>query len=171
MARNIYALPHFPVCGIELFRFILLEVRLMYARDPRLIGSENFAATGWRVGWLIGPASIIQPTLAASTRIVFCSNSPFQEATASGLEQAAENRFFDIQRAEYIERREILMQAFDKLGMKYTVPEGSYFILLVSFMPICPIYPDGFAQDIRNVKIPDDYPFPPSVLGRGKDFK
>ncbi|KAJ7124057.1 hypothetical protein C8R43DRAFT_861647, partial [Mycena crocata] len=25
--------------------------------------------------------------------------------------------------------------------------------------------------DISNVKFPDDYPFPPSVLGRGRDFK
>ncbi|PPQ65241.1 hypothetical protein CVT26_000218 [Gymnopilus dilepis] len=94
--------------------------------------SEAFAATGWRVGWLIGPKSIIQPTLAASTRIVFCSNSPLQEAAASGLEQARERQFFEIQRAEYAERRAILADAFDALGMKYTLPEGTYFILLTT---------------------------------------
>ena len=97
--------------------------------------SEAFAATGWRVGWLIGPKSIIQPTLAASTRIVFCSNSPLQEAAASGLEQARERQFFEIQRAEYAERRAILADAFDALGMKYTLPEGTYFILLVRRCP------------------------------------
>ncbi|KAG6911721.1 hypothetical protein DXG01_007971 [Tephrocybe rancida] len=121
------------------------------------VGSAGkaFAATGWRVGWLIGPQSIIQPTLAASTRIVFCTNSPLQEAAAAGLEQVRERKFFETQREEYTTRRAILTTAFDQLGMKYTLPEGSYFVLL----------------DISNVEFPEDYPFPQSVLGRGRDFK
>jgi kynurenine aminotransferase len=93
--------------------------------------SEAFAATGWRVGWVIGPESIIKPTLAASTRIVFCSNAPLQEAAAAGLEQAEKHNFFSTQLNQYAERRKILTDAFDKLGMKYTLPEGSYFVLLV----------------------------------------
>ncbi|PIL37269.1 hypothetical protein GSI_00962 [Ganoderma sinense ZZ0214-1] len=116
---------------------------------------KTFAATGWRVGWLIGPQSIIYPTLAATTRIVFCSNSPLQEATAVGLEQAKKRGFLKQQCDEYAERRKILTDGFDKLGMKYSNPQGSYFVLL----------------DIRNVKWPDDYPFPESVLGRGRDFR
>ncbi|KAI0638307.1 PLP-dependent transferase [Trametes polyzona] len=121
------------------------------------VGSAGkmFAATGWRVGWLIGPASIIQPTLAATTRIVFCSNSPLQEATAVGVEQAKKRGFLRQQRDEYAERRAILTAGFDKLGMKYTNPQGSYFVLL----------------DISSVKWPEDYPFPQSVEGRGRDFK
>lgn len=121
------------------------------------VGSAGkaFAATGWRIGWLIGPASIIQPTLAASTRIVFCSNSPLQEAAATGLEKAKEHKFFETQLDEYTERRKILCDAFDEIGLKYTSPEGSYFVLL----------------DISAVKFPEDYPFPQSVLGRGRDFR
>jgi len=121
------------------------------------VGSARkaFAATGWRVGWLIGPPSIIRPTLAACTRIVFCSNSPLQEASALGLEQAKERKYFETQVREYDERRAVLVDAFERLGMKYTLPQGSYFILL----------------DISSVKIPEDYPFPPSLNGRGEDFK
>ncbi len=33
---------------------------------------KSFSATGWRVGWLVGPAHLIQPTVAAATRITFC---------------------------------------------------------------------------------------------------
>lgn len=83
------------------------------------------------MGWLIGPKSIIHPTLAATTRIVFCSNSPLQEAVAAGLDKAEESGFFELQRKEYTERRKVLTDAFDKLGLKYTFPEGSYFVLLV----------------------------------------
>lgn len=92
---------------------------------------ESFAATGWRVGWLIGPESIIKPTLAACTRIVFCTNSPLQEAAASGLEQARSRRFFENQVVEYQERRDILLSAFDRVGLKYSLPEGTYFVLVV----------------------------------------
>ncbi|KAF9646775.1 PLP-dependent transferase [Thelephora ganbajun] len=116
---------------------------------------KSFAATGWRVGWLIGPESIIKPTLAASTRIVFCSNSPLQEAAAAGLERAKQHDFFATQTKEYAERRDVLTKVFDDLGMKYTLPQGSYFVLL----------------DISNLDIPDDYPFPQVLNGRGRDFK
>ncbi|KAF8826632.1 hypothetical protein HHX47_DHR5000066 [Lentinula edodes] len=92
--------------------------------------TESFAATGWRVGWLFGPEYIIKPTLAATTRIVFCSNSPLQEAAAAGLEQVQERKFFETQTAEYAERRAVLTSCFDSLGLPYTNPEGSYFILL-----------------------------------------
>ncbi|EKM80170.1 hypothetical protein AGABI1DRAFT_38406 [Agaricus bisporus var. burnettii JB137-S8] len=121
------------------------------------VGSAGkaFAATGWRIGWLIGPKNLIQPTLAATTRIVFCSVSPLQEAAAAGLEQANQRNFFQIQRNEYTERRTVLTDVFDKLGLRYTLPEGSYFILL----------------DISNVEFPEDYPFPESVMGRGRDFR
>jgi len=103
----------------------------MWERCSHAIYLEAFAATGWRVGWLIGHPSIIHPTLAATTRIVFCSNSPLQEAVATGLQQAKNRNFFAIQTKEYQERRDILVDAFERLGLKYTLPEGSYFILLV----------------------------------------
>jgi kynurenine aminotransferase len=116
---------------------------------------KSFAATGWRVGWLIGPKSIIWPTLAATTRIVFCSNSPLQEAAAAGLEQAVEHQFFETQLKEYQERRDVFIESLDRLGVSYSLPEGTYFVLM----------------DSSNVKFPDDYPFPESVLGRGRDFR
>ncbi|KAI9574551.1 pyridoxal phosphate-dependent transferase [Boletus coccyginus] len=120
-----------------------------------LSAGKAFAATGWRVGWLIGPESIIKPTLATCTRIVFCTNSPLQEAAATGLEQARSRRFFETQVMEYEQRRDVLLSAFDKLGLKYSLPEGTYFVLV----------------DISKVKYPEDYPFPESVRGRGKDFR
>ncbi|KAG6331150.1 hypothetical protein ID866_7938 [Astraeus odoratus] len=120
-----------------------------------LSAGKAFAATGWRVGWLIGPPSIIGPTLAASTRIVFCTNSPLQEAAASGLEEAKSRGFFEQQLKEYQERRDVLLATFDKIGLKYSLPEGSYFVLV----------------DISGLKFPDNYPFPESIQGRGRDFK
>ena len=55
-----------------------------------------------------------------------------QDAAAAGLEQARARGFFERQRAEYAERRAVLVGAFERLGLGYTWPEGSYFTLLVS---------------------------------------
>lgn len=86
---------------------------------------------------------------------MFCTNSPLQEATAAGLEEANDRDFFAIQTREYQERRDFLTSVFDKLGMKYTMPQGTYFVLL----------------DISEMEFPDDYPFPESMNGRGRDFR
>jgi len=115
---------------------------------------KSFACTGWRVGWLIGPQSLIGPTLAAQTRIVFCTNSPLQEAAASGLEQATKRGYWAKQVQEYEERRAVLLKYFDEAGLRYSVPFGTYFVLV----------------DISKVDIPKDYPFPEMIKGRGRDF-
>lgn len=46
---------------------------------------KNFYATGWRVGWLMGPPHLIQYVSAAHTRICYSSVSPLQEACAVGM--------------------------------------------------------------------------------------
>jgi kynurenine aminotransferase len=78
-----------------------------------------------------------------------------QEAVAIGLEQAKERRFFEDQLEAYKERRDVLCSYFDQLGLSYTKPEGSYFVLV----------------DMSPIKMPEDYPTPDSCKGRGKDFK
>lgn len=56
---------------------------------------KQFSATGWRVGWLVGPAELIRATLAASTRVTFTINTPLQIAVAVGIDRADEEQFFE----------------------------------------------------------------------------
>lgn len=116
---------------------------------------KTFQATGWRIGWLIGPKALISTALAAHTRIVFTTNSPLQEATAAGFEEADEHKFFESTVEDYTRRRDILMKGFDDLGLHYTIPQGGYFLLV----------------NMARVQYPSDYPFPEVVLHRPRDFK
>ncbi|KAI8865854.1 PLP-dependent transferase [Ramicandelaber brevisporus] len=116
---------------------------------------KTFGVTGWRVGWQIGPRELIEPSLTAHTRIVFCVNSPLQEAVASAFEQAPGRRFFETQRAEYLARRDKLSAALSGAGLPHTVPDGSYFILV-----------NG-----ARIQIPRDCDFPAEVAARGHSFK
>ncbi|KAA1120076.1 hypothetical protein PGT21_037123 [Puccinia graminis f. sp. tritici] len=115
---------------------------------------KSFAATGWRIGWCIGPAEILRPITAAMTRITFCSVSPLQEALATGFEIAGKENFFETQRAQYLERRDLLLRFLDQLGLPYTVPDGSYFVLV----------------ETTKIKIPEEFEILELIKSRSRDW-
>jgi kynurenine aminotransferase len=116
---------------------------------------KNFYATGWRVGWLIGPPHLIQHVSAAHTRICYSSVSPLQEACAIGFEQADNQGFWDESKKEMKAKMTLFNEIWDELGLPYSDPEGGYFVLV----------------NMKKVKLPENYPFPPEVANRPRDFK
>jgi kynurenine aminotransferase len=46
-------------------------------------------------------------------------------------------------------------EVFEELGLPYSEPEGGYFVMV----------------NMQKVKLPEDYPFPPHVASRPRDFK
>jgi kynurenine aminotransferase len=118
-------------------------------------GGKSFAATGWRIGWLIGPENLIQYSLAAQTRVLFCVNSPCQEAVAAGLEASLTEPLFQNQIGDYLKKKKIISEVFDELRLPYTSPDGAYYILV----------------NTSKIQVPENYPFPSILDGRGKDFK
>ncbi|KAK2606984.1 hypothetical protein N8I77_005698 [Diaporthe amygdali] len=116
---------------------------------------KNFYATGWRVGWLMGPAELIQYVSAAHTRICYSSVSPLQEACAVGFEKAEAEGFWDECVKDMKGRVDRFNAVFEELGLPYSEPEGGYFVM----------------ANFSKVKLPADYPFPPHVASRPRDFK
>ncbi|KAI9848993.1 MAG: hypothetical protein M1837_005884 [Sclerophora amabilis] len=116
---------------------------------------KNFYATGWRVGWLIGPPHLIKYVSAAHTRICYSSVSPLQEAAAVGFEQAEKLGFWDETRTEMKGKMDRFNEVWKELGLPYSDPEGGYFVLV----------------NFGKVRLPDDYEFPDHVKERPRDFK
>ncbi len=116
---------------------------------------KSFYATGWRVGWLIGPARLIQYVSAAHTRICYNSVSPLQEAAAVGFENADKEGFWDLSKKEMQSKMNRFCAIFDELGLPYSEPEGGYFVL----------------ANFGKVNLPDGYEFPAHVRDRPRDFK
>ncbi|MCJ1299587.1 hypothetical protein MMC08_002379 [Hypocenomyce scalaris] len=127
------------------------------ARLTLTVGSagKNFYATGWRVGWLIGPEHLIKYVSAAHTRICYSSVSPLQEAAAVGFEKADQEGFWDESKREMRRKMERFCEVFDELGLPYSDPEGGYFVLV----------------NLAKVRLPSDYDFPSQVAERPRDFK
>ncbi|KKA18066.1 Kynurenine--oxoglutarate transaminase [Rasamsonia emersonii CBS 393.64] len=121
------------------------------------VGSAGkaFYATGWRVGYLIGPPHLIKYVAAAHTRICYSSVSPLQEASAVAFEKADAVGFWDQSRTEMRQKVERFCKVFDELEIPYSDPEGGYFVL----------------ANMSSVKLPENYPFPPHVASRPRDFK
>ncbi|RDA89938.1 hypothetical protein CP533_0290 [Ophiocordyceps camponoti-saundersi (nom. inval.)] len=116
---------------------------------------KNFYATGWRVGWLMGPAELIKHVSAAHTRICYSSVSPLQEACAVGFEQAEAKGFWKQSVEDMRAKMNLFNGVWRELGLPYSEPEGGYFVLV----------------NMRRVRLPDDYPFPAQVADRPRDFK
>ncbi|EFX06618.1 aminotransferase, class i/classii [Grosmannia clavigera kw1407] len=116
---------------------------------------KNFYATGWRIGWLIGPPDLIQYVSAAHTRINFSSVSPLQEACAIGFEQAEAEGFWQTSITDMKAKMDRFNEIWKELGIPYSEPDGGYFVLV----------------NLSKVHLPPDYPFPPDVASRPRDFK
>ena len=116
---------------------------------------KNFYATGWRVGWLIGPEHLIKYVSAAHTRICYSSVSPLQEAAAVGFENADKENFWEDSKKEMKSKMTRFCAIFDELGLPYSDPEGGYFVL----------------ANLGKVTLPENYAFPPHVADRPRDFK
>ncbi|KAF2839619.1 PLP-dependent transferase [Patellaria atrata CBS 101060] len=116
---------------------------------------KNFYATGWRVGWLIGPEHLIKYVSAAHTRICYSSVSPLQEATAIAFEQADQYNFWEESKREMKAKMDKFNTIWGELGLPYSDPQGGYFVLV----------------NMSKIKLPEDYTFPPHVADRPRDFK
>ena len=49
-----------------------------------------FCATGWQVGWAVGPQHLIKPVQLICYAVVYCSNTPVSVAFARSLDKANE---------------------------------------------------------------------------------
>ncbi|KAL2208071.1 putative kynurenine aminotransferase [Sarocladium strictum] len=116
---------------------------------------KTFYATGWRIGFLIGPAHLIKYVAAAHTRICYTSPSPLQEACAVGFRDAEKHGFWDQSRKSMLGKINRFCEVCDELDLPYSKPEGGYFVMV------------NFAK----VKLPEDYCYAENVKGRPRDFK
>jgi aspartate/methionine/tyrosine aminotransferase len=89
---------------------------------------KTFSVTGWKIGWAVGSAALCQALRAAHQWVTFATSTPMQEATAVALEQAATSGYYQQLRAEYGERRRLLHDILEGVGLPTLPVEGSYFI-------------------------------------------
>lgn len=90
--------------------------------------SKTYSITGWRLGYLIGPKEVIEGAKKVHDFLTVGAAAPLQEAATVGLNFGPE--YYEELQHIYTEKRDYFVAGLDKIGLKHTVPQGSYFILI-----------------------------------------
>ena len=88
---------------------------------------KTFAVTGWKVGWLHGPADLVAAVRTVKQFLTFVNGAPFQPAVARAL--ALPDAFFAELAADHQRRRDLLCEGLRAAGFAVSVPAGGYFVV------------------------------------------
>jgi len=88
--------------------------------------SKTYAMDGWRVGYLIGPKSIIREALKMHQHILSCPNTFVQEGARVALTSSQD--CVEEMVKEFARRRKLMMSCFDDMGISYKPPQGAFYV-------------------------------------------
>ncbi len=86
---------------------------------------KSFSFTGWKIGWVSGPAHYVAAIRTAKQFLTFVNGGPFQPAVAVGLRLSDD--YFEGFRNELAEKRDLLCGGLAAAGFDVLRPEGTYF--------------------------------------------
>ncbi|MCW2705966.1 MAG: aminotransferase class [Blastococcus sp.] len=104
-----------------------------------VVGSagKTFNVTGWKVGWICGPAPLVSAVRTAKQFLTYVNGGPFQPAVAAGL--ALPDSYFEHAARDLEYRRDVLVQGLTEGGLPVISPEATYF----ATVDVRPVQPDG----------------------------
>lgn len=88
---------------------------------------KTFSATGWKIGWIHGPAALITAVITVKQFLTYVGGSPFQPAIAVGLR--LDESFFADAAAVLSRKHELLGAGLRDAGFTVFAPQGGYFTL------------------------------------------
>ncbi|MEB0012672.1 pyridoxal phosphate-dependent aminotransferase [Glaciimonas sp. Gout2] len=90
--------------------------------------SKYFNMTGWRLGWLVLPETLVPHIEKLAQNLFICASSIAQHAAIACFEPAS-IAIYEARKAEFKERRNYLVPALIALGFKVPVtPDGAFYV-------------------------------------------
>ncbi|MFD7311209.1 pyridoxal phosphate-dependent aminotransferase [Promicromonospora sp. NPDC059942] len=87
---------------------------------------KTFSFTGWKVGWVHGPADLVTAVRTVKQYLTYTSGAPFQPAIAQALADDDTPRALA---ASLADRRDLLCAGLEAAGFVVTRPAGTYFVM------------------------------------------
>ncbi|MFE6969554.1 aminotransferase class I/II-fold pyridoxal phosphate-dependent enzyme [Isoptericola sp. NPDC057653] len=87
---------------------------------------KTFSLTGWKVGWVHGPAELVTAVRTVKQFLTYTSGAPFQPAIARALADEDAPRALASSLAA---RRDLLCEGLTAAGLDVVVPQGTYFVV------------------------------------------
>lgn len=106
---------------------------------------KTFSLTGWKTGWVTGPADLVTAVLAVKQFLTYVGGSPFQPAIAVGLRLP--EAFFASVASEMAAKAALLGTGLRAAGFDVSSPGGSYFTV-VDAAPLGATDADAFCREL-----------------------
>jgi N-succinyldiaminopimelate aminotransferase len=98
---------------------------------------KTFNVTGWKIGWICGPAPLVSAVRTAKQFLTYVNGGPFQPAVAAGLRLP--DAYFTAAARDLEYRRDVLVQGLRDAGLPVVSPEATYF----ATVDVRGVQPDG----------------------------
>lgn len=103
--------------------------------------SKTYSITGWRLGYVIASADIIDEVKKVHDFLTVGAPAPLQEAAALAL--AFPRAYYEALTADYTRKRDLFLGYLKEAGLTYSEPQGAYYVLV----------------DFSNLDVKDDMHF------------
>jgi aminotransferase len=90
--------------------------------------SKTFSVTGWRIGFVAGPAAIVEKCGIVFDQMEVCAARPMQRGVQRALEQLPDAFYSDLQKG-YEHKRDRFCAALRDAGFTFQSPQGAYYVL------------------------------------------
>lgn len=88
--------------------------------------SKSYAMTGWRLGYAVGPANIIEQMIKIHQFAIMCAPTNSQYAGIEALKNGDAD--VEMMRDAYDQRRKYLLHAFRNMGLDCFEPYGAFYV-------------------------------------------
>jgi aminotransferase len=89
--------------------------------------SKTYAVTGWRVGWAIAAPPLMAGIRATHDFLTVAAATPLQLAGVAAL--ALPPSYYERMRADYQERRDVMLRVLGDAGLAADPPQGAYYVM------------------------------------------
>ena len=90
--------------------------------------SKTYSITGWRLGYVHANPQVAERVKKVHDFLTVGAAAPLQEAAVTGL-KFGDDYYRELQE-KYTKKRELFLRGLDEIGLKHTVPQGAYYILI-----------------------------------------
>jgi N-succinyldiaminopimelate aminotransferase len=113
-----YGVPHIPMATLP----GLAERTLTVSS-----AGKTFNVTGWKIGWVHGPAELVAAVRAVKQFLTFVSGGPLQPAVAHAL--ALPDPVYAAIPANLRPKRDMLVEGLRERGLQVHEPKGTFFVV------------------------------------------
>ncbi len=88
--------------------------------------SKAYAMTGWRLGYVLGPAPVIKQMYKLHQYGIMCAPTVSQYAAVEALKNGDED--IEYMKSQYNRRRILILEGLEQLGMECFAPKGAFYV-------------------------------------------